>query len=321
MATPDGNLALVFPGQGCQSVGMGRDIHEAFPEARALYQRADRALGFPLSKLCFEGPPDELNDTANTQPAVYTTTMALWEVLAPRMARVLPRVAFVAGHSLGEFSALAVAGALDFEAGLLLVRERGEAMRDAGVLAPGGMAAIIGLSDQAVAEIVEEVNRDGQGVWMANFNSPGQVVIAGENAQLERAIALASERGAKRALRLAVSIASHTPLMRAAGDRLGAALEATIFRRPWAPVISNATASPLSDPSEIRAALLRQITSPLRWVESVELMVERGVTAMIEIGPRAVASGLIRRINRSTRLCGVTDAAGLEAFNLEALDR
>jgi len=321
VATPDGDLALVFPGQGCQSVGMGRDIHEAFPEARALYQRADRALGFPLSKLCFEGPPDELNDTANTQPAVYTTTMALWEVLAPRMARVLPRVAFVAGHSLGEFSALAVAGALDFEAGLLLVRERGEAMRDAGVLAPGGMAAIIGLSDQAVAEIVEEVNRDGQGVWMANFNSPGQVVIAGENAPLERAIALASERGAKRALRLAVSIASHTPLMRAAGDRLGAALEATIFRRPWAPVISNATASPLSDPSEIRAALLRQITSPLRWVESVELMVERGVTAMIEIGPRAVASGLIRRINRSTRLCGVTDAAGLEAFNLEAVDR
>lgn len=321
MATPGGDLALVFPGQGCQSVGMGRDIYEAFPRARALYQRADSLLGFPLSKLCFEGPPDELNDTANTQPAIYATTMALWEVLAPRLARVLPRVAFVAGHSLGEFSALTVVGALDFDAGLLLVRERGEAMRDAGVVAPGGMAAIIGLSDQAVAEIVDRVNRDGQKVWMANYNSPGQVVIAGESAPLERAIALATERGAKRALRLAVSIASHTPLMRAAAHRLGAALEATTFGRPWAPVVSNATASPLSDPSEIRAALLRQITSPLRWVESVELMVERGVTAMVEVGPRAVVSGLIRRINRPTRLCRVTDAASLGAFNPEALDR
>ena len=319
MVTPGGDLALVFPGQGCQLVGMGQEVYEAFPRARALYERADRVLGFSLSRLCFEGPAEDLNDTANTQPAIYVTTMALWEVLAPRLKSVIPRVAFAAGHSLGEFSALTVAGALDFDDGLRLVRHRGEAMRDAGVVAPGGMAAIIGLSDQAVAEIVAEANADGQGVWMANYNAPGQVVIAGRSAPLERALAMAGERGAQKAVRLAVSIASHTPLMRAAADRLGAALEATAFHRPWAPVIANATASPLDEPSEIKAALLRQLTSPLRWVESVTLMVERGVTATLEVGPRAVASGLIKRIHRPIRRFSVTDAASLTAFRPGAL--
>jgi len=317
--TPSSNLALVFPGQGCQSVGMGRDVYEAFAPARALYARADSILGFPLSRLCFEGPANELNDTANTQPAIYVTTLALWEVLAPRLEALLPRVAFLAGHSLGEFSALTVAGALNFEDGLRLVRHRGEAMRDAGVLAPGGMAAIIGLSDQVVAEIVGEASDHDQRVWIANYNSPGQVVIAGKKAPLERALAMATERGAKRAIQLAVSIACHTPLMRAAADRLGAALEAATIHRPWAPVVSNFTATPLDDPAQIQTALLRHLTSPLRWVESVTLMVERGVTATIEVGPRAVASGLIRRIHRPTRLHSVTDAAGVETFDPEAL--
>jgi len=246
--------------------------------------------------------------------------MALWQALTPRLERIIPRVAFAAGHSLGEFAALTVAGALELEDGLRLVRRRGEAMRDAGLQAPGGMAAIIGLSDRVVAEIVDQAGGDGQGVWMANYNAPGQVVIAGRSAALERALTMARQRGAKRALRLAVSIASHTPLMRCAADRLGAALEATTFHRPWTPVVSNATASPLEEPSEIKAALLGQLTSPLRWVESVALMVERGVTATLEVGPRAVASGLIKRISRPTRRLSVTDAASLKAFNPEALD-
>ena len=317
--TTQGKMALVFPGQGCQFVGMGADIAEAFPEARAVFDRADEILGFPLSRLCFDGPADELDDTANTQPAVYTCTLAMWEVLAPRLESVMSRIAFAAGHSLGEFSALTVAGALDFEDGLRLVRCRGEAMRDAGAESPGGMAAIIGLSDEAVAAIVAEANGDGQGVWMANYNSPGQVVIAGEREALGRALALAKAHEAKRAVVLAVSIASHTPFMRAAADRLGAALEATAFRRPWVPVVSNAGASPLVDPDAIRAALLRQITSPVRWVESVEVMIAGKVAAMLEVGPRAVVSGLIRRIHRPTRLCSITDAASLNSLDAEAL--
>ena len=317
--TTQSKMALVFPGQGCQFVGMGADICEAFPEARAVFDRADKVLGLPLSRLCIEGPADQLDDTANTQPAIYTCTIALWKVLAPRLEHVVPRIAFAAGHSLGEFSALTVAGALDFDDGLRLVRYRGEAMRDAGAETPGGMAAIIGLSDGAVAQIVAEANRNVQGVWMANYNCPGQVVIAGNRETLGRALALAKDRKAKRAVTLAVSVASHTPLMSAAADRLGAALEETPFHRPWVPVISNATASPLVDPEAIKAALIRQLTSPVRWVESVEVMIGENVTVMLEVGPRAVASGLIRRIHRPTALCSITDVASLKAFDVEAL--
>jgi len=319
--TASRDVGLVFPGQGCQSVGMGLDVYQAFPQAQALYDRADGLLSFPLSGLCFQGPADELNDTANTQPAIYATTLALWQALKPRLEGILERVAFAAGHSLGEFCALTAAGALDFEDGLRLVRIRGEAMRDAGALAPGGMAAIIGLSDQAVAEIVARANAGGREVWMANYNAPGQVVIAGKEAALKRALAMASQCGAKRAIRLAVSIASHTPLMKVAAERLGTALEATTFHRPWVPVVANATATPLDAPSEIKAALLRQLISPLRWVESVTLMVEQGVAVTLEVGPRAVASGLIRRIHPAMRRFSVTDAASLKAFDPEALER
>ena len=319
----DGTIALVFPGQGCQSVGMGADVIAASPEARELYERADEILGFELSTLCFEGPTEELNDTANTQPAIYVTTMALWEALSPRLERLRPRIAFAAGHSLGEFSALAAAGAVGFGDGLRLVRRRGEAMRDAGVTAPGGMAAIIGLTDDVVEEIVAQVNGEegvgGPGVWMANFNSPGQVVISGESGALDRAIALARERKAKRALRLSVSVACHTPLMEGASQRLAVALEETPFKSPWVPVVSNAEAVPLSDPERIKAALLRQLSSPVRWVESIDHMVANGVTTTLEIGPKAVVSGLIRRIHRPTKLHSITDSDSIKAFDEEAL--
>jgi [acyl-carrier-protein] S-malonyltransferase len=322
--TSDSKITLVFPGQGCQSVGMGQALYAAYPAAREIFDRADEVLGFSISRLCFEGPAEELNDTANTQPAIYTTTMATWAALAPKIEALKPRVACAAGHSLGEFSALAAAGALDFADGLRLVRRRGEAMRDAGAAAPGGMAAIIGLDDETVAEIVAEASAtepasQGSGVWIANYNSPGQVVIAGEGERLNRAMELAKARGARRALPLAVSVACHTPLMAAAADRLGAALAETAIHTPWTPVVSNVTATPLSDPDEIRRALLAQLSSPVRWVESVQAMAADGVTHMLEVGPAAVVTGLSKRIAPDMTLLSVTDAAGIEAFDAGGL--
>ena len=229
------------------------------------------------------------------------------------------RVTYLAGHSLGEFTALTAAGALDFEAGLRLVRRRGEAMRAAGAAAPGGMAAIIGLEDDAVADIVAEATEGEDRAWIANYNAPGQVVIAGSGGALDRAMALAKAHGARRALPLAVSVACHTPLMAAAAAELGAALAETEFRAPWAPVVSNFGAEPLQDPAAIQQALLRQLSGPVRWVESVQAMAAAGVSHMVEIGPKAVVSGLIKRIAPEMNLLAVSDAAGIDAFNGEEL--
>jgi len=313
------NLSLLFPGQGCQAVGMGASLHADYAEARALFEMADDTLGFALSRICFEGPAEVLNDTANTQPAIYASTMALWAVLGPRIEGIRHHVRFLAGHSLGEFSALAAAGALGVADGLRLVRRRGQAMRDAGETAPGGMAAIIGLDDEAVAAIVGQANGDDQGLWMANYNAPGQVVIAGHHDKIARAVELAVERKARKAVTLKVSVACHTPIMRQAGERLAEALHETPLQRPWAPVVSNAEARPLSDPDEIRSALLRQLYSPVRWTESVRLMAADGVDAVLEIGPKAVVSGLVKRIDRSLARYSVTDGESAEALDWEAL--
>lgn len=313
------DLALVFPGQGSQFVGMGVDLCAEYPEARAVFDRADVALGSSLSRLCFGGPAAELDDTSNTQPAIYTATLALWAVLTPRLAAARRRVAFVAGHSLGEFSALAVAGALDSWDGLVLVRRRGEAMRDAGHTAPGGMLAILGLSDGDVAKIVAEVGAREAGVWVANCNAPGQVVVAGTREGLARAADLARERGAKRVVPLAVSVASHTPLMAGAAQTLSQALGAVVLQAPWAPVVSNALAVPLSQPDEIRAALIRQLTSPVRWTESVLSMAASGVKTVLEVGPRSVLCALIKRIAPEIKTLAVTDAPSVRAFSEEAL--
>lgn len=313
-----GEWALIFPGQGCQKVGMGADCYRAFPESHDVFACADETLGFSLSRLCFEGPEEQLFDTANAQPAIYTATYAMWKALEPRLADRLPQVACCAGHSLGEFSALAVAGAMNFEDGLRLVRCRGEAMRDAGTQAPGGMTALIGLDDAVVVEVMAEINENSDQVWVANYNSPGQVVIAGERAALERASALATARGAKRAVPLAVSVACHTPLMGAASERLAAALNETVFRRPWAPIVSNALAAPLQAPDEIKAALLRQLTSPVRWVESVQTMAHQGVTSMLEVGPGAVLASLVKRIERTLDVASITDAAAIQGYSGKA---
>ncbi|MHB1295604.1 MAG: ACP S-malonyltransferase [Anaerolineae bacterium] len=317
MTTDIRNLALVFPGQGCQFVGMGADVAAAYPQARALFARADAVLELELSRIIFEGPSEVLEDTANAQPAIYTASMALWEVLRERLQGALPQVACVAGHSLGEFTALAAGGALTFEDGLRLVRRRGEAMRDAGRSAPGGMAVVLGLSDEAVAALVDEVRASEPALWVANLNAPGQVVIAGSKAALELAMPLAKAKGAKRALPLAVSVACHTPLMGPAAERLAAALDETPFARPWAPVVSNVTATPLEEPAAIKDALLRQLSSPVRWVESVQGMATRGVSALLEVGPKEVVSGLAKRIAPDLATQSVTSAAGVEALNLE----
>lgn len=311
----DRSIALIFPGQGCQFVGMGADLR-TLPEARAVFEEADDLLGFYLSRLCFEGPETLLNDTANTQPAVYVTSIALWRALDARFPLLSAQVAFLAGHSLGEYTALTAAGALPFQQGVPLVAARAEAMRDAGASTPGGMIALLGLEKAEVVNLVAEVGGGAAGVWVANDNAPGQVVIAGTQEALKKAGELAQARGAKRVVPLAVSVPCHTPLMQAAAERLREALERTTFQRPWAPVVSNVTASPLEDPAEIKAALIQQLSSPVRWVESVERMATGGVTRMIEIGPKAIVSGLVKRIRPDVTTQAVTNAAEIDQFAL-----
>ena len=306
-------VAFVFPGQGSQYVGMGRDLYETYPEARALFDEADGILGFPLSKLCFEGPKEELDDTINTQPAIFTTSIACLKALNLLFSL---NPLFCAGHSMGEYTALVAAGALDFAHALELVRERGRLMKEAGELNPGAMAAIIGLDAGTLEGICREAGSQlpASSVQIANYNSPGQIVISGHKEALEWAMKLARERVAKRVVPLAVSIASHSPLMRPAAERLRRVVEATPFRRARIPVVANVTAEPITAPEEIKEELVTQLTSPVRWMESVRWMVAQGVTTFVEIGPKNVLTGLIRRIDKSVRTVSVGDVAGVEAF-------
>lgn len=309
-------VAFVFPGQGSQYVGMGRDLYETYPEARAIFDKADEILGFPLCELCFEGPKEELDDTINTQPAIFTVSAACLEALNSRFPA---DPLFVAGHSLGEYTALVAAGALDFADGLRLVRERGCLMKEAGEENPGGMAAIIGLDAETLEGICQEVRlqRPASSVQIANYNSPGQIVISGDEEALGQAMELARKQEARRVLPLAVSIASHSPLMQTAAERLRHVVEAIPFRRARIPVVANVTAEPITEPEEIREKLATQLTSPVRWVESVRWMVAQGVTTFVEIGPKDVLTGLIRRIDKSVRTVNVGDVAGMEALTRE----
>jgi len=292
------DTALIFPGQGSQDVGMGRDVAEAYPEARRLYQQADDVLGFALSELCFQGPRELLDKTANTQPALFVTSLALVEAL--KAEGKLPAAAMVAGHSLGELTALVAGGAMSFEEGLRLVRERGRLMTLAGEQSPGGMAAVLKMDDadveQACKEAAAETSRP---VQIANYNSPGQVVISGDAQALERAIELLRQRGGKRIVPLAVSIAAHSPLMAGVVREYRAAVDATDFCLPVIPVVANISARPLLTVDEIRDELAGQFTWPVRWTASVQWMVEQGVSKFVEIGPKEVLAGLVRRIDGS----------------------
>ncbi|MBP9500898.1 MAG: ACP S-malonyltransferase [Candidatus Promineofilum sp.] len=293
------STAILFPGQGSQSVGMGRDLVDREPAARALFDEADERLGFALSRLCFEGPEEALTDTAVQQPALFTTSLAAWAVLQQRGQA---DAAYVAGHSLGEFSALAAAGAFSFADGLALVRRRGELMKLAGERQPGGMAAVLGLDADVVAELCARVAAEtGRYVAIANDNCPGQIVISGHETALLPAIEALSAAGVRKVVRLPISIAAHTPLMGAVAEEFAAAVDATPISAARTPAVANVTARPIQTPEEIRLELKAQLTSPVAWTESIRYLSAHGVDTCLEVGPGDVLLGLVKRIDREAR--------------------
>ncbi len=296
----------LFPGQGSQYVGMGYDLAEKYPTACDVFAQADHVLGILLSRLCFEGPAEALNDTVNTQPAILATSAAALRVLE---SQGLEAPAYVAGHSMGEFSALVASEALSFEAGLKLVRERGRLMKEAGERNPGGMAAVLGLEREVLEDVCAIVRgRTGAYVGVANDNCPGQIVISGAVTALERAMEAARERGAKRIVRLAVSIAAHSPLMAEAAEAFKQHLDDTPLREPTVPIVANAIARPLTDVDAIRDALRKQLTSPVRWTESMAWALAQDVDCFVEVGPKKVLTNLLRRIDRSAERMTTADA-------------
>ena len=288
-------VAFIFPGQGSQSVGMGQDLFDNSPHARQVFEEADEALGFSLSGLCFNGPEEDLRQTVNTQPAIMTASMACLKTVLANGYDIAP--AFVAGHSLGEYTALVAAGALSFTDGIRLIQERARLMQEAGKRSPGGMAAVIGLDLVSLEEVCQET-----GTQIANLNSPEQIVISGTNQGLAWAMDLAKARGAKRVIRLRVSGAFHSYLMEPAVEGLTMAVSQCEFSHPEIPVIANATAEPKSTAAEVRDGILKQICDCVRWQPSVEYMIDAGVSTFIEIGPGQVLTGLIKRINRDVEL-------------------
>ncbi|MGQ9492376.1 MAG: ACP S-malonyltransferase [Anaerolineae bacterium] len=301
-------IAFVFPGSGSQYVGMGRDLYHRYPIARHFFEEADAILHFPLSRLCFEGPDEELMDAVNVQPAMLTISAALWAVLQEQanhlsseglLRSVLP--AFVAGHSTGEYTALFAAGVLDFSSALQLVRERGRLMKETGNKKPGAMAAVWGLEVEPLRAICAEVGD----VWVSNDNAPGQIVLSGSKLALEKALQLAMERGAKRVVLLAINIASHSPLMEPAAQAFAGILNGFTLNNAQIPIVGNVSASAIVEPADIRQELVQHLTSPVRWVESVRYMIAHGVQTFVEIGPKDVLSGLIKRIDRGVRILNV----------------
>ena len=292
--------AYVFPGQGSQFVGMGSELARLRPVARGIFSRADATLGVDFTKLCFEGPEAELNDTYNTQSAIYTHSIAALETIA--LSGEIEAPAFVAGHSLGEFSALCAAGALSFEDGLKLVRERGRLMKLAGERAPGSMAAILGMDAERLRVICATVSANhAQPVVLANDNCPGQIVISGGKESVAEAGVVAKQQGAKRVAPLAVSIAAHSPLMVSVSDEFTQAVANTPFNIARVPVVANTSARAITHPDDIRAELCAQLTSPVRWTDSVRFMSAQGVTSYVEVGPKDVLCNLIKRIDSAAQ--------------------
>ena len=300
--------AFLFPGQASQYPGMGLELFQKFPLAKAVFDEADAALGFPLSKLCFEGSEDDLKLTENTQPAILTVSVAAYRVLADKGA--VPD--YVAGHSLGEYSALVAADALDFADAVRLVRNRGRYMQEAVPAGEGGMAAILGLPPALVTEICRRA-ADGEVLAPANLNAPEQTVVSGTAAAVKRAVELASQSGAKRAVLLPVSAPFHSEMMKPAEVRLEADLRGVTFRDLKFPLVTNVDAEPVETADDAREALIRQVCQPVRWEESIREMTSLGVSLFIEVGPGRVLSGLLRQIDRSVRVTNVEDEASLAA--------
>jgi [acyl-carrier-protein] S-malonyltransferase len=310
-----GKLAFLFPGQASQYPGMGKELAANHPAARSVFEEADKALGFSISELCFSGSEEALKLTANTQPAILTVSVAAYRVLEEN--GVQP--AFVAGHSLGEYSALVAAGALDFADAVRLVRHRGEYMQTAVPEGVGAMAAILGLAPAQVAGICKQV-ADGQVVAPGNLNSPEQTVISGHAEAVKRAVESASAGGAKRAVMLPVSAPFHSALMKPAAERLDVDLRATQFHDLRIPLVNNADAEITTDGDEAREGLIRQVTLPVRWEESIRELIDQGVNTFVEVGPGRVLTGLLRQIERSVHVFNVEDEKSLR-LTLEKLSQ
>lgn len=288
--------AYLFPGQGSQALGMGKELAAAYPAARQIFEQADDLLGFALSRLAWEGPEESLNDTLNTQPALLVHSVAALRVLEQLLPGMAP--AFAAGHSMGEISALVGAEVLDFPAALSLARTRGVLMKQAGEINPGGMAAILGLDIPTLEQVCAKASTADEIVQVANDNCPGQVVISGASAALDRALPLAQAAGARRAMRLAVSIAAHSPLMLHAQADFTRAVQAAPIREPRVLLVGNVTAAPLASADQIRADLQAQLTHRVRWTETIQHFAAQGVTHYLELGSGSVLVGLVKRIHR-----------------------
>lgn len=293
----------MFPGQGAQTVGMGRDIYEQFPAARELYDRADEILGIPLSRICFEGPEEELQRTENTQPAIAVTSLALLRVATDLQPKLLHRPAFVAGHSLGEYPALVAAGALSFDDAVRLLRTRGELMAAAGSERPGTMAAVIGLDVTECEDVCREA-----GAEICTINAPGQIVIGGQSDSVVRALDYAQARGAKKVIPLSVSGAFHSSLMRSAAEGMVNPVATTTFAELQVPIVANCTATALQESTALRNELVDQVHRPVQWARTVEFLGEQGIETFIEFGPGRVLSGIIKRMLRRSTCITVNSA-------------
>jgi [acyl-carrier-protein] S-malonyltransferase len=297
--------ALLFAGQGAQTAGMGKDLAANFPPAKAWLERANAALGYDLGKICFEGPEAELTKTEHAQPGIYLVSWMAFQLLKEKAPGL--RFEAAAGLSLGEFTALAAAGVFSFEDGLKVVRQRGKFMQEACETTQGGMAAVIGLDEAPLREIC-----DAAGVTLANLNCPGQIVISGESGKIQQACEAAKAKGAKRALPLTVAGAYHSPLMASAQPKLQAALAEIPLHLPAVPVISNVTAQPHATAGEIHNRLVEQVTSPVRWEESMRRLLAEGFTRFIELGPGSALSGFMKRIDKSAQMLNIADAVSLD---------
>jgi [acyl-carrier-protein] S-malonyltransferase len=307
-----GKIAFVFPGQGSQAVGMGQDVYHSNPESKQVFQSADEALGFSLSELIFQGPEEELKKTFHTQPALLTTSLALFAAFKDKDVQA----DYVAGHSLGEYSALVAAGALSFKEAVQIVRLRGQFMEKAVPGGQGAMAAVLGAERAALAQLCIRISQEVGAVEMANINSPGQIVVSGTKEGVQAMVEQGKEIGAKRVIPLEVSGPFHSSLMKPAAEQLAEALQKVMFKPPSIPVVANVTALPVHDPDQIRQLLVEQVYSPVLWEDTVLWLISQGVDTFIEIGSGSVLTGLIKKIDKTVRVVAINSKEAIESFQL-----